>query len=112
MRTERKMRLFGQNGYLNVDFDNRKLFRIGRGGGGIPMPEMEDATMEHITWPVQDALAAEHDAFVASVLDGAPVRVDAAAGRRALAAALLIGERMRGAREKAFRSGLIVEPSP
>ena len=107
MRTERKMRLFGQHGYLNVDFDNRKLFRIGRGGEGTPIPDMEGAVMQHITWPAQDALAAEHAAFVAAVLDGAPVRVDAAAGRRALAAALLIAERMDVARAKAVRSGLI-----
>ena len=32
LRTERKMRLFGQDGYLNVDFANRTLLRMGRSG--------------------------------------------------------------------------------
>lgn len=107
MRTERKMRLFGQHGYLNVDFANRTLLRMGRGGAGLPVPGMPDATMQQITWPEQDALAAEHDGFVAAVLDGAPVRVDAAAGRRALAAALAVADSMARAKAKAVASGLI-----
>ena len=107
MRTERKMRLFGQDGYLNVDFANRTLLRMGKGGGGLPVPGMPDATMQQITWPEQDALAAEHDGFVAAVLDGAPIRVDAAAGRRALAAALAVADSMARARAKAVTSGLI-----
>jgi hypothetical protein len=44
---------------------------------------------------------------VASVLDGAPVLVDAAVGRRALAAALAVGESMRESRERMTRSGVI-----
>jgi predicted dehydrogenase len=68
---------------------------------------MPEATMRHITWPAQDALAAEHAGFVASVLDGAPIRVDAAAGRRALAAALAVADGMMAARTRAEASGLI-----
>ncbi len=107
MRTERKMRLFGQDGYLNVDFEHSTVFNIGRGGGGLPVPGMPEATMRQTTWPAQDALAAEHDAFVAAVLDGAPIRVNAAAGRRALAAALAVAESMERARAKAIQSGLL-----
>ena len=107
LRTERKMRLFGQDGYLNVDFAARSLMAIGRGGDGMPVPGMPAATMRHITWPEQDALAAEHAGFVAAVLDGAPIRVDAAAGRRALAAALAVADRMKAARVRAEASGLI-----
>jgi hypothetical protein len=44
---------------------------------------------------------------VASVLDGAPVLVDAAVGRRALAAALAVGASMREARQRMAASGLI-----
>lgn len=107
LRTERKMRLFGQDGYLNVDFANRTLLRMGRGGAGLPVPGMPEATMQQITWPEQDALAAEHAGFVAAVLDGAPIRVDAAAGRRALAAALAVADSMAQAKAKAVASGLI-----
>ena len=51
--------------------------------------------------------AAEHAAFVASVLDGAPVLVDAAAGRRALAAALAVSEAMQEARDRMRASGVL-----
>ena len=54
--------------------------------------------------------ADEHAAFVASVLDGAPVVVDAATGRRALAAALMVADRIAAARTRMIASGLIEEP--
>ena len=71
-RTERRMRLFAKDGYMD-----------------------------------QDSLAAEHAAFTASVLDGAPVLVDAAAGRRALAAALAVMEAMSEAQARMRASGLL-----
>jgi predicted dehydrogenase len=63
--------------------------------------------MEETSWEDHDSLAAEHAAFVASVLDGAPVVVDAAAGRRALAAALAVSEAMAAARDRMRASGLL-----
>jgi predicted dehydrogenase len=106
MRTERKMRLFGQQGYMTVDFGARRLSMIGR-EAGMPLPGIPDARIEEASWTDRDALAAEHAAFVAAVLDGAPVLVDAAAGRRALAAALDVMQAMRESRAKAEASGLI-----
>jgi hypothetical protein len=41
------------------------------------------------------------------VLDGAPVLVDAAAGRRALAAALMVADSMAASRARAEASGLL-----
>jgi hypothetical protein len=41
-------------------------------------------------WTDHDSLEAEQAAFAAACLDGAAVAVDAAAGRRALAAALAV----------------------
>ncbi len=90
-RTERRMRVFAQDGYLAVDFANRRLTVIAR-GQGVPVPGVAGFGATEASWQDHDSLAAEHAAFVASVLDGAPVRVDAAAGRRALAAALLVAE--------------------
>jgi predicted dehydrogenase len=63
--------------------------------------------MEEVSWQDHDALAVEHAAFVASVLDGAPVLVDAAAGRRALAAALAVSDSMAASRAQMVASGLI-----
>jgi predicted dehydrogenase len=109
MKTERRMRLFSQEGYMAVDFAARRLMMIGREGGGVgtPVPSMPGAGMEQVSWEPHDALAAEHDAFAAAVLDGAPVLVDAAAGRRALDAALAVMAAMEQARAQAIRSGLI-----
>jgi len=105
-RTERKMRLFSQEGYIAVDFAARKLFMIGR-EGGAPVPMIEGARMQEISWEDSDALAAEHAAFAAAVLDGAKVLVDAAAGRRALAAAIAVGESMAASLARVTESGLI-----
>jgi predicted dehydrogenase len=108
MKTERRMRLFAQDGYLSVDFANRKLFLLGR-GRGVPVPGSPGFGMEQASWEDHDALAAEHAAFVASVLDGAPVLVDAAAGRRALAAALAVMQSMEESRARVRASGLVTD---
>ncbi len=106
LKTERKMRLFSQEGYMSVDFTARKLMMIGR-ERGLPLPGTGGGRIEEITWKEHDALEAEHAAFAAAILDGAPVVVDAAAGRRALAAALAVAASMAASREKATLSGLI-----
>jgi predicted dehydrogenase len=106
LKTERKMRLFSQEGYMSVDFGARKLMMIGR-ERGFPIPGTNGGRMEEITWKEHDALEAEHAAFAASILDGAAVVVDAAAGRRALAAALAVTESMAHSRAVAEASGLI-----
>ncbi|MBU6498686.1 MAG: Gfo/Idh/MocA family oxidoreductase [Rhodospirillales bacterium] len=106
LKTERRMRLFSQEGYISVDFGARRLMMIGR-ERGVPVPGLEGARMEEVGWTEHDMLEAEHAAFAAAILDGAPVLVDAAAGRRALAAAIAITESMRLARAQAVQSGLI-----
>lgn len=106
LKTERKMRLFSQEGYMSVDFAARKLMMIGR-ERGLPIPGTGGGRIEETTWREHDALEAEHAAFFASVLDGAPVVVDAVAGRRALAAALAVTDSMAASRRQAEASGLI-----
>eukprot|EP01037_Dinobryon_pediforme_P005970 gene5970-6042_t len=106
LKTERKMRLFSQEGYMSVDFNARKLMMIGR-ERGFPIPGTNGGRMEEITWKDHDSLEAEHEVFAASILDGAPVIVDAQAGRRALAAAIAVTESMARSRAVAEASGLI-----
>ena len=106
LKTERRMRLFSEEGYLSADFVARKLVMIGR-ERGLPLPGTGGYRREESVWRDEDALAAEHAAFAASCLDGAPVAVDAAAGRRALAAALAVAESMVRSRARAVESGLI-----
>jgi predicted dehydrogenase len=108
LKTERRMRIFSQSGYLAVDFANRRLTAIGR-GGGMPVPGMPEFSIEESSWEDHDALAAEQGAFFASILDGAPVLVDAEAGRRALEAALAVTTAMEHSRREVSDSGLFVE---
>jgi predicted dehydrogenase len=108
-RTERRMRVFAQDGYMAADFANRSLTVIAR-DRGKPVPGLAGFGMQEVSWQEHDALAAEHAAFVAAVLDDAPVLVDAAAGRRALAAALAVTDSMAASRERMVGSGLIQQP--
>ncbi len=117
-RTERRMRIFAQDRYLAADFAVRKLMVVGRtpqegeldwssAATLTPVPGVAGFSMEEVAWDEHDSLAAEHAAFVASILDGAPVLVDAAAGERALVAALAVAEAMRASRDRMTISGLI-----
>jgi predicted dehydrogenase len=114
-RTERRMRIFAQDSYMAADFSARTLTVIGRmpddesavSPGQQPVLGLAGYGIEDVVWEDHDSLAAEHAAFVASILDGAPVLVDAAVGRRALAAALAVGESMAESRAQMEASGLI-----
>ena len=106
LKTERTMRLFSQEGYMSVDFAARKLMMIGR-ERGLPLPGTGGGRIDEITWKEHDSLEAEHAAFAAAILDGAPVVVDAQAGRRALEAALAVTDSMAASRARAEASGLI-----
>ncbi len=106
LKTERKMRIFSASGYLTVDFSARKLTLIGR-DIGMKLPGFEEFGVEQAGWEDHDALAAEHEAFFASILDGAPVAVDAEAGKRALAAALAVSQAIAESRALAEASGLV-----
>ena len=113
-RTERRMRIFAQDFYMAADFSARTLTVIARTPqdrgllpGQQPVAGVAGFGVEDVSWEEHDSLAAEHAAFAASVLDGAPVLVDAAVGRRALAAALAVGEGMRASRERMTAAGLI-----
>jgi predicted dehydrogenase len=105
-RTERRMRVFAQDGYLAADFANRRLTVIAR-GKGKPVPNVAGFGIEEVSWEDHDSLAAEHAAFIAAVLDGAPIIVDAMAGRRALAAALAVSDAMSVSRARMVASGLL-----
>ncbi|MEA2789765.1 MAG: hypothetical protein QOG73_2171, partial [Acetobacteraceae bacterium] len=110
--TERRMRIFAQNTYMAADFSARTLTVIGRVIGALPpgqqpVPGVTGFGIEEVSWEDHDSLGAEHAAFAASVLDGAPVLVNAAVGRRALAAALAVGDSMRTSQERMRASGLI-----
>jgi predicted dehydrogenase len=109
-RTERRMRIFARDGTMAIDFANRHLTVVAR-NRGQPVPGVAGFGIEETSWEDHDSLAAEHAAFIASVLDGAPVVVDAAAGRRALDAALQVMASMANSRARMAASGLLDLPA-
>jgi len=85
---ERRLRVLGA-GEMAVDFLARTLTVLRR-GGAEPLEAMPGFGLDRGGWTDHDSLEAEQAAFAASCLDGAPVVVDAQAGRRALAVALAV----------------------
>lgn len=106
LKTERRMRIFAQEGYLSADFMARDLTFINR-AHGLPLPGTGGFSREAVSWKDHDNITAEHDAFVASCLYQKPVLVDAKAGLRALEAALKVGEEIASSRAIMTASGLI-----
>ena len=107
IKTDRRMRLFSQEGYLSADFAARELVMIGR-ERGMPLRGPAGSGARRSAGRTTDAMEAEHAGFVAACLDGAPVLVDAAAGRRALAAAIAVTESMAQSAALVRASGLVV----
>ena len=83
----RKLRVFQTDLYVSADLQRGSLRYVRQAGGTIEETEESHAG--------GDALAAQAEAFVASIRDGQPVRVDGQAGRLALQVALDIGRRVR-----------------
>jgi predicted dehydrogenase len=86
---ERRLRVLGREGEMAVDFLGRSLAVLRR-GGAEPVATMPGFGVDRAAWTDHDSLEAEQAAFAAACLDGVPPGVDAAAGRRALAAALAV----------------------
>ena len=104
--TERRMLLSGREGLLTLDFAMRGLRHMRPPPLGI-LPDLSDDAAEHATWPLADLIAAEHAAFAAAILDAAPVLVDGQAGRRALAAALMVEAAAAASLEQARAGDLL-----
>lgn len=93
---ERRLRVLGTEGEMSVNFLDRSLAVLRR-GGAEPVATMPGSGVDRATWTDHDSLEAEQAAFVAACLDGAPVVVDGAAGRRALTVALAVEAAIGGA---------------
>lgn len=89
LKMERRLRVFGKEGYASLDFLAREL-KLVRKGQGAPLEQIPGHGVETLSWQDRDNLEAEQAAFVAACLDGAPVVVDGRAGRAALDAALRV----------------------
>lgn len=92
-KSERKLRVFQEDAYIAIDFQNRKAVIIRKGDGesapGVPAVKIEEPVI-----PQRDQLLAEIEAFVDSVATGAPVVVPGEDGLNALETALMINEKI------------------
>lgn len=86
---ERRLRVLGREGEMAVDFLGRSLGVLRRGGAEA-VATMPGFGVDRATWTDHDSLEAEQAGFAAACLDGVAPAVDAAAGRRALKAALAV----------------------
>lgn len=87
----RKFRVFAPKTYISVDFAAREaqVYRLRETEGGRP-----DISVERTAAPEEEPLRRQLAAFVAAVRDRTPPAVSGADGRRALALALTILERI------------------
>lgn len=86
---ERRLRVLGREGEMAVNFLDRSLVAMRRGGAEA-LETMPGFGLDRSSWTDHDSLEAEQAGFAAACLDGVVPVVDAAAGRRALAAALAV----------------------
>jgi len=89
LKDERKLRLFQRDKYISIDFANQEITVIDRSeeekAGLIP-----GMRVQQLDFPREDALEAELKAFIASVLQRTPPRVNGETGRDALEIALQV----------------------
>jgi predicted dehydrogenase len=89
LKMERRLRVFGTEGYASIDFLAREL-KLVRKGQGVALEQLPGHGIETLSWQDRDNLEAEQAAFVAACANGTPAVVDGRAGRAALDAALRV----------------------
>jgi predicted dehydrogenase len=93
LKSERKMRIFQEDAYISIDFQNRKASVFKKGAGEM-FPGVPNIAMGEETFEQGDPLRSEIEAFLDSVTNGKPPVVSGQDGKRALETALLIGEKL------------------
>jgi predicted dehydrogenase len=104
LKSERKMRIFQNNAYVSIDFQNRGL-AIHRLGSKEMLPGVPEITREESHFTEADALQAEIASFLDAVQHGKPVVVSGEDGLRALETALRITELVQAAPRLGTRHG-------
>jgi predicted dehydrogenase len=95
LKGERRMRIYQEDSYLNVDFQDRKIVRLAK-GAGEQMPGVPDVAREEQSFPASDPLRDEIESFVTAVVSGSTPPVNGRDGERALEAALMIEKAVKG----------------
>jgi predicted dehydrogenase len=93
LKSERRMRIFQPDAYINVDFQNRKL-AVFRKGSGEMFPGVPNVEAQEQSFAQGDALKSEIESFLVAVASGATPVVTGEDGRRALETALKINKKL------------------
>ena len=91
--TDRKMRIFQNDAYLSVDFQNHEL-AVYRKGEQEMYPGVPNIDVQKIRCEENDALLAEIENFLGCIANGASPKVSGLDGKRALQTAILISEQL------------------
>ncbi len=90
----RKMRIFQQDAYFSIDFQNRTVSIYRKQPGVNMIPGLPNISIEERSFDQGDALKEEVDAFVSSVSNGTPPVVSGEDGKRALEVAIKIAGKL------------------
>ncbi len=89
LKSERRMRIFQEDAYLTIDFQNKTL-GIHRRGNGEMFPGIPEIDSQEMEFEQGDALLSEIRAFLDSIRNGKPPVVSGEDGLRALETAFTI----------------------
>ena len=89
MKAQRKMRIFQNDAYISIDFQD-KILSVHRKGDGEMFPGIPEITSEESIFENSDAIMAEAEAFLGAIRNGTRPPVSGREGRQALATALRI----------------------
>jgi predicted dehydrogenase len=90
----RKIRIFQEDAYISIDYQERKVQILRKTPGVSMIPGLPDISMEERAFPQSDALLEEIRAFTHAVRHGTVPPVTGEDGKRALELALEINKRL------------------
>lgn len=90
----RKIRIFQPDAYISIDYQTRRIGLFRKEGGGLPVPNIPNVTLEEKCFAQADSLLEEVRSFVQAVRTGEKPLVTGEDGRRALEVALAINKKL------------------
>jgi predicted dehydrogenase len=104
LKNMRKVRIFQKDTYVSVDYANREITVIQKGGKGIPLP-IPGMFIQQTSFDESDSLESELEAFVRSVRNREVPLVSGIDGRNALRVALDIMDQIETTNKNFLRNG-------
>ena len=90
----RKIRVFQADSYFSIDYQDRHITILQRGGSGRSIPEIPDITLHEESFGQGDPLLEQINSFIQTVKKGGKPIVSGEDGRKALEVANLITQKL------------------